>query len=220
MFFVTGDVHGDFKELTARKYQKMKKGDYIIICGDFGFLWDGSKEEQKALAALGKRKQGVLFVDGAHENYDMLAKYPVTDWNGGKAQIISGGLVHLMRGQVYTINGKKLFAFGGGESIDREVRTTHLSWWEEEMPTMEEMRVGVQILTQNDWKVDYIITHDAPSDFKKFLLGSNDINGLNVYLDEINKRCKYTKWFFGKYHINRRLSSTHEAVFDSVIKIE
>lgn len=220
MFYVTGDAHGELKDLTERDFGKIKKSDYCIVCGDFGFIWDDSKEERKALKYLGERKHSVLFIDGAHENYDMLAKYPVTQWNGGNVQVINGGLIHLMRGQVYTIDGKKIFTFGGGESADREMRATHLSWWEQEMPTMEEMREGVNNLVKNNWEVDYILTHDAPSDFKKFLGGNDSLNGLNVYLDEINKRCQYKKWIFAMYHRNKHISNTHEAVFDSVIKLD
>lgn len=221
MFFVTGDVHGDIKDLESRKYDHMKKGDYIIICGDLGLIWDDSKAERKIIEKLGRKKQGILFVDGAHENFDLLAKYPVTDWNGGKAQVISGNLVRLMRGQIYTINNKKLYTFGGGESTDREMRTPHKTWWEEELPTMDEMQEGIKNLVANDWNVDYVITHEAPSAFRRFLEGGEyDLNALNVYLECIREKCRYKKWVFGNYHINRRLSAEHEVVFDGVVKLD
>lgn len=221
MFFVTGDVHGDLKDFTSRKFGRMKKDDYIVVCGDLGLLWDGSKSELKNLEKLGKRKNGILFVDGAHENFDLLANYPVTDWNGGRAQVISGGLVHLMRGQIYTINGKKIFTFGGGESPDREVRTPHKTWWDEELPSMEEMQQGVENLVASSWQVDYIFTHEAPSGFRRFLEGGEyDLNALNVYLECIREKCRYKKWVFGNYHFNRRLSAEHEVVFDDVLKLD
>lgn len=221
MFFVTGDVHGDIKDFESRKFGHIKKGDFIVVCGDFGLIWDGSNSERKTIQKLGRRKYGVLFVEGAHENFDLLSKYPVTDWNGGKVQVISGNLIHLMRGQIYTINGKKVFTFGGGESLDREMRTPHKTWWEEELSTMSEMQEGVQNLVASGWNVDYIFTHSAPSAFRRFLEGGEyDLDALNVYLECIREKCKYEKWVFGNYHINRRLSIEQEVVFDGVLKLE
>lgn len=221
MFFVTGDLHGDRKDFSTRKFGRIRKSDYVVVCGDFGFLWEGSKEELSWLKKLGKKRYGILFVDGAHENYDLLAKYPVTDWNGGKAQVISGNLVHLLRGQIYTINGKKIFTFGGGESGDREMRTPHKTWWSEELPTTDEMQAGVERLDAVDWKVDYIFSYEAPSAFRRFLEpGEYDLNALNVYLERLREKCRYQRWVFGNYHINRRLSAEHQVVFDDVLRLE
>ena len=94
--------------------KKLDKGDTLIVCGDFGFVWDGSPKEKKLLDYLGSRKYTVAFVDGTHENYDLLKKYRMTVWNGGRVHRISGNLFHLMRGQIYTIEGLRIFTFGGG----------------------------------------------------------------------------------------------------------
>lgn len=221
MFYVTGDVHGDLKDLYSRKFGHLKKDDYMVICGDTGFFWDGSKDEQKSLQKIGKKKYTTLIIDGAHENFDLLAKYPVTDWNGGKVQVISGNLIHLMRGQVYTIAGKKVFAFGGGESSDRDMRTPHVTWWEDEIPTKEEMIEGVNNLNAVDRSVDYVFTHEAPSGFRRFLdKGDYNLDALNVYLEAVREKIKFTKWIFGSYHINKRISSQCETVFDGVIKLD
>ena len=66
-----------------------------------------------------KIDKNIAFIDGNHENYDRLKKYPVTDWNGGKVQIISDSVIHLMRGQVYQIGEEKIFVMGGARSHDR-----------------------------------------------------------------------------------------------------
>lgn len=221
MFFVTGDVHGNIRDFTERKYGHVKKNDHIIVCGDFGLLWTGAKDELRNIEKLGKRKYNVLFIDGAHENFDLLSKYPVTEWNGGKVQIISGNLIHLMRGQVYTIDGKKIFTFGGGESEDHEMRIPHKSWWEEEIPSEKEMEDGIANLVKNDWQVDYIFTHEAPTAMRRYLEGTDfNLNALNVYLECIRQKCKYRKWIFGNYHKNHKISPTNETVFDDVITLE
>lgn len=221
MFLITGDVHADINDFRSRKFGRIKKEDMVIVCGDFGVLWDGSKQEQKNMKSLAKLHHKTLFIDGAHENYDLLAKYPVTDWNGGKVQIIEGNLIHLMRGQVYTINGKKIFTFGGGESTDKEMREPHKTWWEQELPDEDEMKQGIVSLVDNDWQVDYILTHEAPSRFKSIMdPNSKNLNALTVYLDYIREKCRYKKWIFANYHKDRRISQNCEVVYENVIRLE
>lgn len=118
MVYVTGDIHGDLSRFKSRELRGLKKNDYLIVCGDFGFLWDGSKEERRILKWIGKRRYHVLFVEGSHDNYRLLLGYPKTPWNGGEIRRISGKLAHLCRGGVFEIDGKTVFAFGGGESED------------------------------------------------------------------------------------------------------
>ena len=61
MVYVTGDMHGDFERFKLPAMKKLKKGDTLIICGDFGFLWDGSKEEEKILEKLSEKKFNICF---------------------------------------------------------------------------------------------------------------------------------------------------------------
>jgi hypothetical protein len=221
MFYVTGDLHGDLRAFDDRDFRKIRKSDFIVVCGDFGVIWYGDKSEEKACRMLGNCKYGTLFVEGCHENFNLLKEYPVTEWNGGKVQVIHNNLIHLMRGQVYTIGQKKLFTMGGGESIDREMRTPNETWWQEEMPSPDEMEEGIRNLVANDWEVDYIITHEAPYSIKKiFDKSSEEPNGLQVYFDYINSKCNYAKWVFGCYHQNKRVSSRHEAVFEGTVRLD
>ena len=48
MIYVTGDMHADFARFSNKKLKKLKKGDYLIVCGDFGFLWNESKKENRS----------------------------------------------------------------------------------------------------------------------------------------------------------------------------
>ena len=44
MIYVTGDTHGDFERFREDIFPEQKtktKDDYVIICGDFGGVWDG-----------------------------------------------------------------------------------------------------------------------------------------------------------------------------------
>lgn len=221
MFYITGDVHADLKDLESRDFGRLKKDDMVVICGDFGILWTGDKAEQKNIRMLGRQKCHTLFVDGTHENFDLLDQYPVTEWNGGRVQVLEGNLIHLMRGEVYTIAGKKIFTFGGGESTDQEIRTPHGTWWPQEMPGEEEMRRGIANLVKADWQVDYIFTHEAPVTFKDFMEENEmSLNALNIYLDYIREKCSFKKWIFGHYHRDKRVAPNCEAVFGGVVCLE
>jgi len=69
MIYVTGDVHGDLGRFKGKAVaRKLKKGDYLIVCGDLGFFWNDSREERKARKWLSRRKYTILFVEGTHDN--------------------------------------------------------------------------------------------------------------------------------------------------------
>ena len=125
MIFVTGDTHGDFGKCFSSKnfpeQKEMTKDDYLIICGDFGGIWDTeceSKSEKYWLDWFESRNYILLFVDGNHENYDRLYEYPEKIWHGGKVHEVRPHVLHLMRGQVFDIDEKKIFTFGGASSHD------------------------------------------------------------------------------------------------------
>lgn len=248
--FVTGDTHRDFKKLNTTRFPQQKnldKGDFVIICGDFGGIWDyqeESKNETWWLNWLDELPFTVLFVDGNHENYDRLEQYPVEEWNGGKVQKIRPSVIRLMRGQVYEIAGKKIFTFGGARSHDisdgilelndpklnekvkelRErrglFRINHLSWWKEEMPSENEMEEGWINLKKHGNEVDYIITHCGPGQVQTLIderLYEQD--ELTAYFDSIRLACKYKKWYFGHYHEDKTLSPKEVVLYSCIIEL-
>ena len=42
-------------------------------------------------------------------------------------------------------------------------RVNHVSWWERELPSQMEMEMGLAMLEDEKYKVDFIFTHDCPS---------------------------------------------------------
>ena len=106
MIYLTGDTHGDFTALEdfARRNTHSRR-DYILVCGDFGGVWSGDKKERRRLDRLEALPCTVLFADGNHENFDRLEKLPVEEWNGGLVHPVRPHVLHLMRGQVFTLEG-------------------------------------------------------------------------------------------------------------------
>ena len=124
MIFVTGDCHGRFYKLsskTFREQKEMTKDDLVIICGDFGAVWDNpeSEDDRYWLNWLNDKPFTTVFCDGNHENFDMLNNnFETVDFHGGKAHKIRDSVFHLMRGEIFDFEGLKFFVFGGAASHD------------------------------------------------------------------------------------------------------
>lgn len=224
MLYVTGDTHGDYKRFSEAKCRKIKKGDTLFVCGDFGFLWEEGKTEEKLLQKLAKKKYTLCFVDGTHEDFERLNAYPVERWNGGKVHKLADNILHLMRGQVFTVEEKTIFAMGGGESLDFDSRPDVENWVHNETPDSAQLLEGANNLEVIDCRVDYIITHEPPMKIKSFLRLKEKENtrmaGLNAYFEELSGACEYKRWFFGSMHLDKFVSSSHIAVFQNIVNIE
>lgn len=221
LLYVTGDMHGDIERFKDPGFKKLKKGDSVIVCGDFGFVWDGSREEKKRLEWIGKRKYNVLFIEGCHDNYNLLAEYETVEWNGGKVRQISGNLMQLCRGEIFTLEGKKLLAFGGGDSDDHDVRLVDETWWAAEEPTVQETHATIERMEAIGDTVDYIITHDVPATIKYFLnMEDREKAFIHAFFDMMSEQYTYQTWFFGKYHLDRVITPHFRAVFREVAPVE
>ena len=222
MIFVTGDLHGniDKSKLNTKFFPQQKeltKNDFVIIAGDFGGIWDESRSENWLLRWLEKKSFTTLFVDGNHENFDLLNSYPVTTWNGGKVHEIRPGILHLMRGQVFQIEGMKFFTFGGADSIDKHYRTEGVSWWPQERPTEEEFEEGMNNLAKHNYSVDYIITHTAPLNIVEQLTAySTFLDPTTIMLSVFQEKINFKHWYFGHFHEDTTLEN-YTALYQEVV---
>ena len=224
--FITGDTHIpiDIHKLNGKRWPQQKdltKDDYVMVCGDFGLIWNylhtgktvpGSEddcwndEELYWYKWLNDKPFTTLWVDGNHENYSRLKKYPITEWHGGKVQMISDSIIHLMRGQVYEINGKTFFTMGGAESHERgyvtgtEKKDINKIWWKEEIPSKKEWAEAERNLKRYNHKVDYIITHEAPGNVRMHL--GYGINGVSNELWRIYDTVEFDRWYCGHLHFD------------------
>ncbi len=250
MIYITGDCHADFSRFSTDIFpeqREMTKEDYVIICGDFGGVWTKDEEsprEKWDMNWLEDKPFTTLFVDGNHENFDRLYSYPVEKWHGGKAHKIRDSVIHLMRGQVFEIEDRKIFTFGGASSHDIQggilepedpdykkkkkeldkgwlpYRINHLSWWERELPTESEMAEGLINLKKNDNKVDFIVTHCCASSTQAlYSEGRFASDVLTDYLEKIRQTVNFKKWFFGHYHDNKNINADEILLYEQIIRI-
>lgn len=223
MIYITGDVHiptEDVQKLGSKRFPEQKMlgaDDYVIICGDFGGVWDGSREEKYWVKWLNDKNFTTLFIDGNHENFDLLGEYPVVSFREGKAHKIADKVYHLMRGQVFELAGKRVFTLGGAISHDKEYRKEGKSWWSNELPSYDELVDAEKNLQRYGQKVDIVITHCAPSSIQKLIAPEYNTDMLTDFLDALKNQVSYDKWYFGHYHIDREVDEKHIAVFDKII---
>ena len=251
--WITGDIHGNPERLGCHSFFEQKEfygnkeGNTVIIAGDFGLVWrqEESSQERYWLNWLEDKPFTTVFVDGNHENHVRLATYPTKQWHGGKVHEIRPHVLHLIRGEVYEIEGKRYFAFGGASSHDisdgildgsdpdwREqaralelegkymYRIKGLSWWEEELPNEEELKNGLRNLESVNYKVDYVITHTPPASVIALLgRGLYDQDILTKYLEEIRQKLSYKYWFMGHMHVNKPVNDKDFLLFEQIVRI-
>ncbi|EOS55954.1 MULTISPECIES: metallophosphoesterase [unclassified Anaerotruncus] len=220
MLYVTGDIHADIRRLKGRAAKQLKKGDILLVCGDFGFLWDGSPKELRLLDWLGKRPYQILFVEGTHDNIDLLSGYPEETLYGGQVRRVSGNCCQLLRGECYEIEGKRVFALGGGESTDMDIRVEGETWWSRELPSAEELAHARETLASLNQQVDYIITHSVAPTVNKFLDREQmQINLLLAFLNEISETVQFKRWYFGSCHLDKAIPPKYCAVYQEILPV-
>lgn len=220
-------------------------GDFGIVWSYLG----ETPEEKYMLDWLEKKNFTVCFVDGNHECHTRLDSYPIKEWNGGLVNEIRPHVLRLRRGEVFTIEGKKFFTMGGASSHDiqdgildindfkdydeftrtykrwskenRMFRVKNVSWWEEELPSEEEMQNGINNLEKHNWEVDFVISHCAPQQVASiFSHGLYESDILTMYFNGLLDRgLKFDRWLFGHYHDNRQIMSKFIMLYEQIIRI-
>lgn len=234
--YITGDTHGEMSiaKISNNNWSEAKnltKEDKLFIVGDFGLLWNNppTKEELYWLDWLAAKPFEILFIDGNHENFDLLEKLPTEIKYGGLAGKVRDNIYHLKRGEVYNIEGNRILTFGGAVSVDRRNRVEGKSWWPQEVSSYEEDNYLIDQIIKHNFRFDYILTHTAPKHIiMKYALSNmsvhchvSDILSEALWYDgfQFPMKIKFKKWFFGHFHIDRELDDGFHVLYDDIIKI-
>ena len=245
--YITGDCHGDFNRFAAKNFPQLKemgRDDCVIITGDFGGIWSGEQADGHKLDWLEDKPFTTLFVDGNHENFDLLNAYPEQEWHGGRVHQVRPHVLHLMRGQIFDIGGFTWFTMGGATSPDIQdgildptepdfehkfwrlrrmnalFRVLGYSWWPEEMPSEAEYAEAEANLERIGWRVDCVLTHCAPTSITRIIIPGYRADRLTDFLDTVRRRCRFGKWFCGHYHINQVIDERFVIQWEQILKID
>ncbi len=248
MIYVTGDTHGEFRRFASKRMKKhlnLTEKDYVIVCGDFGLCWADDGSFAANCKFFEEKPYTVLWVQGNHENYDMIKGFPEEEWHGGRVRhIVRDKVILLERGQVFEMEGKILFTFGGASSHDMEAgvfersdpkfrmmvkrakkaqktyRVMRETWWPEELPTPEEMQEGLKNLEKVNNQVDYVITHCCSTGLQKQIAEERrcEADALTEYFQQLEEIISYRQWYFGHYHEDRRIDGKHTLLYRQIVE--
>lgn len=222
MIYLTGDTHGyreRFDGLVTADGKSPGAGDYLLIGGDFGFIFANSDEERGFLDELEQKPYTVCFCDGNHENFPAIYAYPEEKWQGGRIHRIRKNVLHLMRGEVFDIEGKRFFVMGGAYSRDKYMRYENLSWWPQELPHDGEYRNAEQNLRYCGYKVDYVLSHTASRTAIRAMGAYPDPHDreLTGFFDCLEESLTYRAWFFGHWHRDLWVDGKHRVMHRELI---
>lgn len=245
--YLTGDTHRDFRRLSPERFpegQTLSREDCVLICGDFGGVWEGDGKDDAVLDGLEALPFTTLFIDGNHENFDELYALPTETWNGGLVRFVRPHVLHLARGQVFSLGGKTLFTMGGAKSHDlwdglldpeepgfverfwelqsrRAVfRVKHMNWWEQELPSEEEYAEARENLNRAGRKVDFIVTHCAPDSVQDQMAGGRfQKDRLTGFLQEVRETTEFRSWYFGHFHGSAAFPGGFRLLYHEILQV-
>ena len=195
--------------------------DIIIIAGDAGFVMD--EEYPLKIHTLERLFPGtVCFVDGNHDNHEILRSLPETEWQGGRVHRAGERVLHLMRGELYEIGGENYFTLGGARTVGNFIEDLHR--WEGEEPSPEELERAERVFSENLDRIDYVITHEAPLCARGGLNRTKPLDGdyalpdvLQEWFDRASAGARLKKWYFGHMHEDRKFGPKLQAIYNQVV---
>lgn len=220
MVYVTGDMHG-FPDRLNRT--PLTAEDTLIVCGDLGYGMNPASAIDFFVEYLAAKPYTVLFIDGNHDNHERLSALPEELRYGGRVHRVKDNVFHLMRGQIYTIEGRTFFTLGGAASRDKHYRQQRgLPWWPEEVPSAEELMEAAENLETVGWRVDTVLTHTAPRVLVEQLqqLPPPDEAPLTAFLDALWQDLQFNEWYFGHWHVDTSPAEGVYAVHETILPVE
>lgn len=220
--YITGDTHGDMQRIHYLcNIEKLTEEDVIIILGDAGInyygtdagiLWDRQTLMKESLADL---KVKIFCIHGNHERRPYTCSgYKETYYLGGKVWIDPNypNIIFAKDGEIFDFNGLKAIVIGGAYSVDKPYRLENgLSWFDDEQPDDNTKSFVRSQLEKENWEVDIVLSHTVPFKYRPvdaFIEGVNESDvdtSTEEWLQEIEEKLTYKKWYAGHYHINRKI---------------
>ena len=196
-----------------------------------------------ALIWLNEKPFTTLWVDGHHENFDILSSIPIENWHGGTVHRVRPNVFHLMRGQLYEIDGLTFFAMDGASSHDINdgipdpsspdfkkqyrslrkkntvVRALRSSWRPDELMSDAEYLSALDSLEKAHWKVDYVISHCALSSIAQSLRPTYKPDSLTEFFEMVSRQLGFQYWLFGHYHGNNIVHNRFVLQWEQIVRV-
>lgn len=222
--YITGDCHQKFDKIYNFIFKmKLNENDNIIVLGDMGLFWRYDKQDSDMIIDFYEDmfKCNLYFIDGNHENFELLKRIPIIDDLGiGK---VSKHIFYIPRGTIMDFENKKCLFIGGADSLDKGRRTENLSWWKDEQITQE----NIDSIPAAHY--DYVFSHCCPRSVlenDKAILTDprfdQDVidHTSEDKLEELKNKITFDKWGFGHYHQDVHLTDKFFCLYHSFEEVK
>lgn len=218
MIYITGDTHGSYSRLREFCCQtpQLEKDDIMIVLGDTGLNYYGDEKDCKKKRKVSQKLPVTMFF--IHGNHDLrpenMSGYKEYLWHGGIVyrEEAYPNLLFARDGEIFDFDGKKTIVVGGAYSIDKDYRLAKgYKWFADEQPSEAIKKAVEKQLQHCDWKIDTILTHTCPLKYvpQEALFASVDQSQVDknteMWLDSIDNRLEYRRWFCGHFHIDKSI---------------
>ncbi|MDR0324923.1 MAG: metallophosphoesterase [Oscillospiraceae bacterium] len=215
MFYITGDTHRDFRRTAAFcDTVQSTADDVLIIAGDAGINYFPGEKDRALKSLLAELPITLFCVHGNHEQRPERLGYTEKQWNGGAVywEPEFPNLLFAKDGEVYGMGGKRCIVIGGAYSVDKPVRLVQgWGWWPDEQPSPEIRERVERRLGAENWAVDIVLSHTCPLKYEPREMFISGVNQADVdksteqWLDGIEDRLTYDRWFCGHYHTDKTI---------------
>lgn len=238
MIYITGDKHGNYKQVVKFCEQHhTTKDDVMIALGDNGINYYGHRDDRRLKKKLQALPITFILVRGNHDmrpdrDYYTPKYIGHKDYSGWflvEEEFTS--LLFTYDYGVYRFNDRSAFVIGGAYSVDKYHRLEmfdlgyhQYKWFFDEQLTAEERKEAHYYMQVNQ-PFDYIMSHTCPLGvipMDVFLPGidqSSVDRTMQIWLDDIAAQFTCDKWFCGHWHIDRIVGSTR-FMFNDIIELD
>ena len=216
MIYITGDTHGGFRRIFdfCMKFETTID-DIMIILGDAGINYSGGIKDAILKDYIATIPITLFCIHGNHEQRPFtIPTYEETEWHGGTVYVEKEhpNILFAKDGEIFNLNGLKTVVIGGAYSVDKAWRLAfNHGWWADEQPSDEIKKYVEQQLSHSNWTVDVVLSHTTPLKYEPvevFLKGidqSKVDKSTEIWLDNIENRLDYKKWYCGHYHTEKKI---------------
>jgi len=201
----------------------------IIILGDSGINYYGRGKDEKLKRKLFNLPCKLFIIRGNHEQKPSnIHTYDLCTYFGGAVYMEQDfpNLIFAVDGETYNIDNKSFAVLGGAFSVDKFFRIERgWKWFEDEQPNDRDKKNLIKNLDKCNWKVDYMLTHTAPYKYRpiEWFLPMVDQSTVDesteIWLDTIEDKLDYGKWFLGHYH-NSKVVDKMRFFFHDILPLD
>ena len=225
MIYITGDKHGRYSDVMAFCYDnETNKDDMLIILGDAGINYNLDYRDFNLKKTLSCLPITLFCIHGNHEERpENIKTYETMKYHNGIVYFEEKypNILFAKDAEVYDIDGLDTLVIGGAYSVDKDRRVAMgMKWYPSEQPnelTKENVR---NKLKENDYKVDVILSHTCPYKylptemFLPYIDQSKVDKSTEMFLDEIEEKTLYQRWYCGHYHTDKTIDKIQFMMYD------